>query len=203
MSRWEYDRRVQRYRDKATGRFLGESALHNLIRQNQNQMGKAAQQVARELVNGKTTVGQFALQMRKVLKELHIGNYLLGRGGTKSLKASDYGKIGGILSREYAYLRGLCRDLALGKVTSGQFLQRLGLFVSQSRNTYEYARRESHQAAGFMYERRVRHALESCAECIAYAARGWQPIGTLPAIGTACSCRANCKCSFEYRREPP
>jgi hypothetical protein len=35
--------------------------------------------------------------------------------------------------------------------------------------------------------------------CKELAAKGWQPIGSLPPIGGA-PCNANCKCRFEYRR---
>lgn len=51
------------------------------------------------------------------------------------------------------------------------------------------------------FERRVldeRRKVKHCPECEQYAQRGWVLAGSLPDIGTKCSCLTNCNCRFEY-----
>lgn len=53
----------------------------------------------------------------------------------------------------------------------------------------------------FPFERRVldeRPSVQHCPECEEYARRGWVVAGSLPDIGTECSCLTNCNCRFEY-----
>ena len=40
---------------------------------------------------------------------------------------------------------------------------------------------------------------KTCRDCRAWAADGWQPIGTLPLPGDRCQCLFNCRCSLDYR----
>ena len=51
------------------------------------------------------------------------------------------------------------------------------------------------------FERRVldeRPSVMHCSECEQYARQGWVIQGSLPDIGTKCSCLTNCSCRFEY-----
>ena len=51
------------------------------------------------------------------------------------------------------------------------------------------------------FERRIldeRPGVQHCPECKKYADRGWVLSGSLPDIGTDCSCLTNCQCRFEY-----
>jgi hypothetical protein len=47
-------------------------------------------------------------------------------------------------------------------------------------------------------ERRILGLADHCSGCVAAAAQGWQPLGTLPAIGDT-PCMGNCKCTFMYK----
>jgi len=40
---------------------------------------------------------------------------------------------------------------------------------------------------------------EHCKECPEYYASGWQPAGTLPVPGEACSCLGNCRCTLQQK----
>jgi len=39
-------------------------------------------------------------------------------------------------------------------------------------------------------------AAEHCPDCLALAAQGWVPVGTLPPIGTETQCGDSCKCTI-------
>lgn len=50
-------------------------------------------------------------------------------------------------------------------------------------------------------ERRVLGSDISCADCVAFAALGWQPFGTLPEPGQDSVCKSNCHCVVETRKK--
>ena len=113
-------------------------------------------------------------------------------------------------------LRGFAREVASGKqARNGILLVRSDLYASAARGTYEDMGTYVNQVyGGRTQERRVLGDAEHCrtvrtrAEavlgqpglegCVELAAKGWQPIGSLPKIGQS-PCRSNCKCTKIYR----
>lgn len=202
--RWNWDKKVQRYRDTKTGKFLGADKLKSLIYQNNDQLAKRIDALNTLVINDKIPVGQWESEVRENLKNLHISSYLLGKGGSKQLTARDYGLIGAQLSKEFQHLRGVSRDLVLGdRLSERKFRARMAQYINRSHSIYELGRREGHQTNGYQWECRHRAAIESCPDCIVYEAAGWQPIGTLARIGEQCACRSNCRCYFEWSIERP
>ena len=98
---------------------------------------------------------------------------------------------------------------------NGILLVRSDLYASAARGTYEDTGTYVNQVyGGRTQERRALGDAEHChtvrtrAEavmaqpglegCVELAAKGWQPIGSLPKIGQS-PCRSNCKCTKIYR----
>ncbi len=200
---WQFDVRVQRYRHAKTGRFLSSETVMELTKANMVSIGKLIKETNEKLRNDELTVGDWESQTRDLLKNLYIQSYLMGRGGTKNITQSDYGVLGARIALEYRFLRGVTRDIVLGRISPKMLGARMDRYVNRSHAYYELGKRESHKDAGYQFERRIRNAMESCLECITIAEAGWQAIGTLPGIGQECSCLGNCKCTFEYSRTQP
>lgn len=77
---------------------------------------------------------------------------------------------------------------------------RAQMYANSAREAFHRAERVSKEAAGYAEERRVTTAAESCPDCRELAARGWQPIGSLPQPGDGSTvCLTNCQCYKEYR----
>lgn len=198
-----FDVRVQRYRNAVNGRFVAGTEIEQLLKDNIHWYNVQVNKLNNQLTQDKINVGQWEEEMRELLKMLYTQNYILGRGGVKSLEQSDYDILGQKIAFEFRYLRNLTRDLVLGRLSAAQFHARSRMYVTRSRAYLQFGKAQGHKTSGFQWEKRVRNVLESCEECIEMAAAGWQPIGSLPEIGQACSCRGNCKCHFEYSRERP
>lgn len=77
---------------------------------------------------------------------------------------------------------------------------RMKMYGRVLHNIYQNADRAAHDIAGFGQERRVLGFAEHCPDCVNETAKGWQPIGTLRAIGDSV-CLSNCRCHFEYTFE--
>jgi hypothetical protein len=91
-------------------------------------------------------------------------------------------------------------DVLPSAMTPGQFVARAEKYADSA---WQAAQRINHeQAVGqgqYKFERRILGSpkTEHCEDCPPLAALGWQPIGTLPAIGDS-ECGALCLCHFRY-----
>jgi len=91
----------------------------------------------RELLNGQITVQRWVLDFRTRLKDVYRNEYLLGRGGRQNMTASDWGKLGAMLKKQYQYLNGFARDIQAGKVSEGQMARRAQMYFDSSRQAFE------------------------------------------------------------------
>lgn len=138
--------------------------------------------------------------MKQEVKRLNIQAAIAGRGGVRRMRPTDYGRVGRQLRDEYAFLRQFAQDVADGKLTTAQIAARANLYANHAQVSFWRARRATRLDAGFTQERRRLGVAEHCPDCQGYAAQGWQRIGTLPEPGVDSVCRANCKCTLEYRK---
>lgn len=204
MANWKFETSTQRYRDLRSGRFLSSTTLTQLLRTNNSQLTEAVDALNTQLIDKELTVGDWQTQFAQTLKDLHIQNYLLGKGGKNALTQRDYGLIGQKLQGQYRYLQGFSTDLILGgRLTEKQLRARTQLYLNQAAAAFHLGKHQAHVEAGFAWERRVRNALESCSPCIGYASLGWVPIGTLPNPTENCDCKSGCRCNKLYAKEKP
>jgi hypothetical protein len=140
----------------------------------------------------------FRLAMAQAIKRGHVAAAAVAAGGKANLTPADLGAVGSKLRKEYTYLDKFVRGVD-DPAGYGNAAARAAMYGSAIAATYEDGRRRVMRAGGATLERRVLGATaDSCAECIAYAALGWQPAGTLPGVGEACSCLSRCHCHFEH-----
>lgn len=197
--RYEYDPRVHRYRDMRTGRFVDwNRTVRPAVERTMDALAAEIRELGRRAGEGEITRWEFIDAMKQRLRIAHLLAYATAKGGWAQMTAADFGRVGRELRRQYDYLRRFGADLAAGRLTAGQAAYRASLYARAAYATYENTRRQEMQRAGFQEERRRRTAKESCPDCIEYARRGWQPIGTLPPIGQS-QCLVNCRCYFEFR----
>lgn len=202
MTDYTFDRLSQRYRNKATGKFIGQAKIEELTRKAIRSAEDEILQVADQLIQEKISIADWQAKTAKHLKQLHIQQYLLGRGGQKMMVDADLDVITAKLKQEFGYLDAFGQDIKAG-MSVAQFESRVNLYLRSGRSSYQLARRQGHQESGHTYERRRLGAAEHCQPCLGYADRGWQEAGALPHIGAECDCRANCKCFFEFSKEKP
>lgn len=85
-------------------------------------------------------------------------------------------------------------------ITPNQFIARAESYgACVWGDAQEIARASYSRARVFDQERRVLGDAKHCRQCPEYAARGWMPLGSLPAIGARCDCHGQCACSFLFR----
>jgi hypothetical protein len=107
------------------------------------------------------------------------------------------------------YLVGFLAAITGGRLSSAQVVARAGNYSGSlwaiGQNAARLARRLMHAAEAGpgrrrrpAQERRLMDSTHPCTVCPQQAALGWQPLGTLKAIGDS-PCREGCRCHFEFR----
>lgn len=205
---WGWNDKAKRYVDRATGRFLATNALEKLQRRNIGLIEADLQVVGNLLLDNKISLQTFQEAFAQTLKQLHLQQMVLARGGTQATTANDYLTVARTLKGEYEYLRGFAEDInrgySIGKngqqipLTVGRFRQRIRLYAKNGRLSYETGRQSNAMSQGQTYSWRILGDAEHCASCLQYAAMGIQPNGVLPLPTLACECRANCLCRIEF-----
>ena len=198
MPNYTWDPVAQRYRT-AAGRFVPAAAVQAAVDRVAETTALRLRGLTAQLVDGTLSLVTWQQGMAAELKAAHLATTAAARGGWAQLSPADFGWVGQRLRGQYAYLSQWATALGHGLAPlDGRALARADLYGLAAGNTYTEALRRGARLAGREEERRVLRASESCAGCRAQAARGWQPAGTLPGIGTQ-ECRARCRCSFELR----
>ena len=157
-----------------------------------------------KLDSGEINLPQFMLDLRSTVKAAHLAAAAAAAGGLKQLTPKDLGNLGSKLKSLYQGLNDLENQYRSEGMSAAQFAAHAAGYAAAAAGTHENAVRQATIEAGDVTEeRRVLGASNHCGDCESYAAMGWQPVGTLPDIGTACACRGRCNCSFIYRNGPP
>lgn len=151
------------------------------------------------LLDGRISLAQWQRNMAKEIKDAWRTQYALGRGGWEQMTQSDFGRMGGRLQFQYRRLNAFAEDIWRGDLSDAQIRARAKMYATANRTALFDGRTQAKIGASFIEERRILNPAEHCQDCIGYAALGWQPIGTLPEPGQQSVCRANCKCTKEYR----
>lgn len=162
---------------------------------------------AEDLLAGVITFAAWVLITKAQIRIVHIVGAALAVGGFGVLRdavsgkpagpnsgASILQKIGDAISREFKFFERFAKQAQTGKNTPA----RAGMYAEAGRGTFEDVRGDVAKAAGKTEERRVLGVADHCSDCVVEAAKGWQPIGSLRAIGDSL-CKTNCHCRFEYR----
>lgn len=158
-----------------------------------------AQTLGQQLIDGKVTLADWQGQMTSNLKTLHVAMGVAGNGGFQNTSSADFGFIGSLIKKQYAYLRDFAKQIADGvQALNGSLLARAALYVQAARSTFEFVVARASGNGGATQSRSVLGIADHCKECVSEAAKGWVEIGSLIPIGERL-CKTNCRCSLQYR----
>lgn len=203
---FEYDPLSMRYRYTESGRLVPERVVLSTVRRHGNDARATMREISIQYKNGEITLDEWYAEMRAAMKDSYRNAVDLARGGRNiPFTPQEKGRFGSMMRRQYEYLNRFARDLRDGKIKlDGRFVQRAGMYGEATNSIYQNWKRLEAEKQGYTEERRVLGVAEHCTDthdrpgCTELAAQGWQPIGTLPAIGDA-ACYSMCHCHYEYR----
>lgn len=170
---WVWEPRTHRYRNTASGRFVGARQMVQLRDTFIEAQKARTADLAARWASGELTTAQWREGMRLVIKQTYIDQYVMAKGGRGQLTQADYGRIGALVKEQYKFLQGFERDLKNGQMTSaGQVAYRAALYVDSATSSFERGRAE---------------------------ALGAPKLPQYPGDG-ATVCRTSCKCHWEIER---
>lgn len=126
--------------DARTGTYTLDGATYSagdvadLLEAYITRQSRAAQKVTDDYLRGALDRQGWEVEMRLLVKDTHIVNYVLGHGGRNSLGAADWGRLGQIIRSQYSYLRGFAD--ALSNMSAAQALARAALYAHSARSSY-------------------------------------------------------------------
>jgi hypothetical protein len=194
---YQWDQGARRWRDNATGRFVTPLRVRDAL---EGTIDAAERMVALSirLALGEITIAEWQRSLIEEIKDLHV-NAARGAGGAE-LSPKQWGIVGAELRQQYTYLARLGAQVASGaQPLDGVFLTRVSMYAHAARALFERVRGQGEKDAGMDVEWNVRHAGDSCRDCIQATQLGRVPIATLIPIGRR-RCLTRCRCTLEYGR---
>lgn len=196
---YTWDRAISRYRDKATGRLVSEGkVLSTIERFNDTTIRDNINSITGRFLDGRIDLSTWQQQMAREIKDGWLINAMAGRGGKNAMEFSDYGRLGGRLRFEYDRLNQFALKIKDGELSAAQIRANALLYAGGPRVGFFDGKTAAKRDAGFVAEQRFLRPGESCSDCIDYAGRGRQPIGSLPEPGEQSECQRNCNCDKDY-----
>lgn len=170
---WVWDDRAKVFRNTITRRTISQARAITLrdfyIQAQTGQMDA----LTRRLLNRQIDLQQWILEMRTQTKTAYINEYLLARGGRGNMTQRDWGRLGGLLKRQYEYVNNFARDIDAGRASGGQIQTRSRMYVNGATQAFERAKAESH---------------------------GLPHLPQYPGDGQT-QCRSNCQCGLHYEEQ--
>jgi len=197
---WAWDKKVGRYRDQETGRFLPVDQVRKWANESIAASEDAASQLAKMAADGSLRASEINTTFRESIKGEYIRQYLVGIGGEGRMTQADWGSIGGMLKEQYGHLDDFVKEIAAGNLTEAQIRVRMDMYINSAREAYERAQLKVAKNTDKKEEAWMLGQSEHCDDCLAYADEGWQPLGHFPSPGAGKTvCLTNCQCHKEYR----
>jgi hypothetical protein len=139
--------------------------------------------------------------MQVEIKDSHIQQYLLGRGGLAQMGTEDWALLGDAINGQYGYLANFAAEIEAGELSGAMIAARAAMYMAATKVAYGLGHKLAAQAAGRTEVRWMEADVEHCPDCNALAALGWMPIEellTTPGAG-ATQCMSNCQCYLKFR----
>jgi hypothetical protein len=194
-----WNEKAARYTDLSTGRFVPRQAVMRELDKVIEYSQARIEDLSGRMVSGELSLPEWQAAMEREIKTVHTAAGAAARGGWAQMSKSDWGFVGSQVKKQYRYFDNFVSDLNSGQMPlNKRVIVRAGLYGQAARGTFEEMRRRMAKVRGKAQERRRLGPAEHCAGCVEQAGRNWQPIGTLPPIGSQ-ECVTNCHCYFEYK----
>lgn len=198
--RWEGDAGASgRYRDAATGRYVPAAVVRRELDRYLDG-ADPARALAEALRGRQVSLADWEIAMRRHIKNTHLNAVVLERGGWANMRPADYGRVGQIVREQYGYLKRFGLDIASGKQRlDGTLGVRAGLYTQAGRTSF-YKSKQGNLAQGLDMVGSVRHARDSCVECVALDGKWFRVGDAAYKLPGQRICLGRCHCSERYGR---
>lgn len=167
---WRWNPRAKRYQDDENGRFMTRDYALTLVDQSISITTDRVQGLSSLVGNGRLSPRDWESRMRDEIKTEYIRQYGFGRGGLANMKQSDWGRIGGMLQKQYRYLDRFAQEIRDGNLTEGQIATRANMYINSARQAFERGRAV---AIGVPVSRLPAYPGDGTTECLTSCKCSW------------------------------
>jgi hypothetical protein len=187
-----------RYRDISTGKYIPQTRVTAALKRVETKARANIRGLSEGLQQGTIALPQWYAGMKQEIKQVHLVNAAVAKGGWAQMTPTDFGRVGGVVKKQYTYLNNFAIQIQDGKQSVNGIAFRADLYGKAGHSTYEATQQESAKDAGRTEEKNVLGKADHCQDCLDETAKGFVPIGTLIKIGERL-CTVACRCHLEYR----
>lgn len=132
QSLWIWDNVSKRYRDTATGQYVGIEHMSMLRDEFADQQKIVLRSYTEMYLAKEIGLGEYQASIKRIIKDTYIDMYAMAVGGRNNMNQSDWGRIGAIVKEQYHYLDGLIRQIENGEISPNQAMARLGMYINSA-----------------------------------------------------------------------
>ena len=174
------------------------SAMNRSLRVNTPTMNH----LCTRLRDGSISLRGWQTAMKNHIVQSNVAAGIAAAGGVASLTPSHLAIIREQIVFQLGHLEALAIGISNGMKLDGTVCRLSRMYLNSARGTYHLIDGVAMFGAGFTEYLNILGSGEAhCTgggSCPEVTERGWQPVGTLPPIGTR-KCLSNCLCSWRYR----
>ena len=124
---WTFIAATASYVD-ADGDALSDADVRDLLQRVLEVQRERAADATRRMIARESTLEEWEVELRWIVKDSFGMSYLLGAGGRNAMQMRDWGRLGVATSRAYSYLNNFANDLNTGSVSAAQALARAVMY---------------------------------------------------------------------------
>lgn len=164
MFRW--DKSARRFRHGESGRFVSARTIDRVRDEMLDRSVARVDALTEAFTSGRMSRDAWWLAMRAEIKQVHIAEYLLARGGRNAMTQSDWGRIGRELRTQYAYLERFLAEIPT--LSEKEVAARARLYVAGANSAYSRG-----QASAWNNVRLPAHPGDGSTQCKRYCRCAW------------------------------
>lgn len=134
---WQWNPNTHRYRNTDTGRIITENTLIGLRDDMVDAWHTRVRNLAVDLADGRVTVQEWTLQMRREVSHLFSDEFMLAKGGRNAMFQADLDALEGMLATQYGYLQNFAEEVKAGDLSKAQIAARSELYMESATQSHE------------------------------------------------------------------
>lgn len=195
----QYDARLHRYRDQATGRLISFERVTQLVEAEVTTAERKMVRLGQRLIRDQISVSQFQREGATLLRDTSVRLGLMAAGGKAQATQQNLGTIGAELRNQYTFLHDFGVEIEDGRVSDRQLLNRAKQYGRNTRASFYKVEFQRRAQRGYLVKRLLDPQSKHCPSCIRYETLSFAPILNVVPIGVDCECRSRCRCRLVFK----
>ena len=144
VGNWEWNAQTNRFRNLVSGVNITDNRRIELRDGYIQKQLPAIRRLVYQLRDGEITVQEYLLAVRRHIKKVYLGEWLLGKGGVNAMTANDVRLVGIHVHRQYEFLQNFIEQVRNGELSVAQIRSRSEMYIRSATHAYERGQASSY-----------------------------------------------------------